>query len=108
MNIKLEIILFIFIGVIILIDIVWIIKTEKRLKRFFAGKKAKNLEENINILEENISNLKYKEEKVKKELIEINKKMKKSIRGLETIRFNPFSDQGSNQSVVIRVLQLEW
>jgi len=101
MNIKLEIIFFIFIGIIILINVAWIIKTEKRLKRFFAGKKAKNLEENIIILENDISKLKLTEEKIEKELIKINKKLKKSIRGLEIIRFNPFSDQGSNQSFAI-------
>lgn len=101
MNIKLETILFIFFGVITLINIVWIIKTEKRLKRFFSGKKAKDLEESIDTLEENISRLKSAKENMEKEITEINKKLKKSIRGLETIRFNPFPDQGSNQSFAV-------
>jgi hypothetical protein len=78
-----------------------IIRTEKRLKRFFAGKKAKDLENNILILEDNISKLKSAKESIEKELLEINKKLKKSIRGLETIRFNPFHDQGSNQSFAV-------
>ena len=34
----------------------------------------------------------------------ISNKTKQSIRGLETIRFNPFSDQGSNQSFAIAML----
>jgi len=101
MNIKPEIIFLIFIGVIILIGVVWTIRTEKRLKRFFAGKKGKDLEESIIILEEDISKLKSAKEKTEKEIIEINKKLKKSIRGLETIRFNPFPDQGSNQSFAV-------
>ena len=101
MNIKPEIIFLIFIGVIILISVVWTIRTEKRLKRFFAGKKGKDLEESIIILEEDISKLKSAKEKTEKEIIEINKKLKKSIRGLETIRFNPFPDQGSNQSFAV-------
>ena len=37
----------------------------------------------------------------------INQKLRKSIRGLETIRFNPFSDQGSNQSFAIGMLNEE-
>ena len=101
MNIKPEIIFLIFIGVIILISVVWTIRTEKRLKRFFAEKKGKDLEESIIILEEDISKLKSAKEKTEKEIIEINKKLKKSIRGLETIRFNPFPDQGSNQSFAV-------
>ena len=59
------------------------------------------MEESIIILEEDISKLKSAKEKTEKEIIEINKKLKKSIRGLETIRFNPFPDQGSNQSFAV-------
>ena len=33
--------------------------------------------------------------------------MKKSVRGLETIRFNPFPDQGSNQSFAVGMLNEE-
>ncbi|MFA5936672.1 MAG: DUF4446 family protein [Candidatus Paceibacterota bacterium] len=104
MNIKLETIFFIFIGFAILISAFWSIRTEKRLKRFFAGKKGKDLEENIMVLEENILKLKSAKEKIEKELEEVNGKLKKSIRGLETIRYNPFPDQGSNQSFAVGML----
>ena len=107
MNTKLEIV---FIGIVIffiLLSAFWMIRTEKRLKKFFAGKKAKDLEENILVLEENISKLKSAKEKIERELVEINKKLKKSVRGLETIRFNPFPDQGSNQSFAVGMLDEE-
>lgn len=101
MNIKPEIIFLVFVGVIILIGIIWAIKTEKRLKRFFSGKKGKDLEESILTLEENILKLKSAKENIEEELEVVNKKLKKSIRGLETIRYNPFPDQGSNQSFAV-------
>ncbi|MEK7088793.1 MAG: DUF4446 family protein [Patescibacteria group bacterium] len=104
MNIKLEAIFFIFIAITILISVIWAIRTEKRLKKFFAGKKAKDLEENILVLEDNIAKLKSAKEKIEKELMEINKKLRKSVRGLETIRFNPFPDQGSNQSFAVGMI----
>jgi len=107
MNTKLESAFFILLGVITLIEIVWIITTEKRLKRFFLGKKAKDLEETILILENDIVKLKKSKETTEKELLEINAKLKKSIRGVETIRFNPFPDQGSNQSFAIGLLNEE-
>jgi len=107
MNTKLESAFFILLGVIALIEIIWIITTEKRLKRFFLGKKAKDLEETISILENDIVKLKKSKETTEKELIEINIKLKKSIRGVETIRFNPFPDQGSNQSFAIGLLNEE-
>lgn len=104
MNIKLEIAFFVLAGIAILAGIFWVIKTEKRLKRFFVGKKAKDLEDTIATLEDDITKLKSAKEKTEKEIAEINQKLKKSIRGLETIRFNPFPDQGSNQSFAIGML----
>ena len=104
MNTKLEIAFFVVTGIAILLGAIWVIKTEKRLKRFFLGKKAKDLEETIAILENDIVILKKSKEATEKELIEVGKKLRKSIRGLETIRFNPFPDQGSNQSFAIGML----
>lgn len=110
MNSKLEIVFFILFGVsffFIILGAVWVVVTEKRLKRFFLGKKAKDLEDTIVILESEISKLNKAKENIEKEISIINTKLKKSIRGLETIRFNPFPDQGSNQSFAIGMLNEE-
>jgi len=101
MNIKLEIAFFVFVSIAIIANFFWIIKTENRLKRFFIGKKAKDLEDTLITLEDNISRLIRSKEKMEADLVVINQKLKKSIRGLETIRFNPFPDQGGNQSFAI-------
>lgn len=111
MNIKLDNIFllafFVFVGVAILVGAIWIFATEKRLKRFFLGKKAKDLEDTIITMENEISELKKAKESMQKEITTMHQKLKKSIRGLETIRFNPFPDQGSNQSFVISMLNEE-
>jgi hypothetical protein len=107
MNTKLQIAFFIFISIFILLGIVWVIVTEKRLKRFFLGKKAKDLEDTIISLENNINELNKTKDTIQKDIAIINTKLKKSIRGLETIRFNPFPDQGSNQSFAIGMLNEE-
>ncbi len=104
MNTKLEMAFFIVTAIVILIGAFWVISTEKRLKKFFLGKKAKDLEDTIVSLEDSIVKLKSAKEKAEIEIVEINKKLKKSIRGVETIRFNPFPDQGSNQSFAIGML----
>lgn len=107
MNIKLEIAFFVFVGIAILIGVVWVVITEKRLGRFFLGKKARDLEDTIVALENDIGKLKKAKENFEKEIEVINSKLKKSVRGLETIRFNPFPDQGSNQSFAIGMLNEE-
>lgn len=107
MNIKLEMILIGFLLLYAVLSIFWILTTEKRLKRFFMGKKAKDLEDTIEILEDQIKKLNENKMRTSEELININSKLRKSIRGLETVRFNPFSDQGSNQSFAISFLNEE-
>jgi hypothetical protein len=107
MNTRLEIILFIVAGLLLLLDIFWIIKTERRLQKFFLGKKAKDLEDTISDLEKDIAILKKAKANTEMELKEVNAKLRKSVRGLETIRFNPFPDQGSNQSFAIGMLNEE-
>lgn len=68
------------------------------------GKKAKDLEDTIVILEKEIAKLHSARVAAEQELSVINQKLAKSIRGLEVIRFNPFPDQGSNQSFAIGML----
>src|ERR1700749_442256 len=107
MDTKLLIAFFIFIALALLVGAIWIFITEKRLKRFFLGKKAKDLEDTLIALQTEIAKLIKSKENTEKELSIINTKLKKSVRGLETIRFNPFSDQGSNQSFAIGILNEE-
>ena len=111
MNIKLDNIFFlVFFALILagfLIVTFWIVKTEKRLRRFFVGKKAKDLEDTIITLENEIAKLNKVVENIQKNIVIINTKLKKSIRGLEVKRFNPFPDQGSNQSFTIGMLNEE-
>ena len=99
-----EIIFFIMAGIALGGIIIWIIYTEQRLKKFFTGKNAKDLEDTITNMGNSILNLKLTQENTAKEIVIINKKLKKSIQGLEVIRFNPFPDQGSNQSFTIGML----
>jgi hypothetical protein len=107
MNIKLELAFSVLALVAILAGAFWMIVTERRLKRFFLGKKAKDLEETILGLEANIKKLEGGAAKMQAEVALLSAKTKKSIRGLETIRFNPFPDQGGNQSFAIGMLNEE-
>ncbi len=111
MNIQLDnivfLIFFVLGGIAIVVGAIWIIATEKRLKRFFLGKKAQDLEGTISLLEDNIIKLNKAKENMEKDILLLNSKVKKSIRGVETVRFNPFPDQGSNQSFAVGMLNEE-
>lgn len=111
MNIKLDNILFLAFFILVIVALLanafWVFTTEKRLKRFFVGKKAKDLEDTIITLQDQLQELQSAKDRTDKEIAIINQKLRKSVRGLETIRFNPFADQGSNQSFAVGMLNEE-
>ena len=100
-------ILFYIISAVVIIILVWILIIEIRLKRIFAGTKARNLEEMITLVGKKIGQLEESQSKIDKHLIEIDSRLNKSIRNIETIRFNPFVDAGSNQSFAIAFMNDE-
>jgi hypothetical protein len=89
---------------IIVILLVWVMSTERRLKKFFVGKKAENLEELMTDIFKQVENLKKTQLEINSHLITVDNRLDKSIRSVETIRFNPFLDAGSNQSFAISFL----
>ena len=64
MDIKLQVVFFVFIGIATVVGVIWAFITEKRLKRFFLGKKAKDLEDTLITLENNIAELNKSKEKM--------------------------------------------
>lgn len=98
-----SILLYILAGAIIIL-LIWIGLLEHRLKKFFAGTKAKNLEEVMTTLGSQVSELRDLQSKINTHLITIDSRLDTSIRKIETIRFNPFLDAGGNQSFAIALL----
>ena len=92
---------------VIVILLIWIGLTEYRFKKFFAGTKARNLEEVMIELGSQMKELKNTQEAINNHLVKVDSRLDKSIRSVETIRFNPFLDAGSNQSFAISFLNDE-
>ena len=92
---------------IIIVLLCWIGITEYRFRKFFAGTKARNLEEVMIKLGEQMRDLKNTQDKINNHLVTVDKRLDKSIRSVETIRFNPFLDAGSNQSFAISFINDE-
>ncbi len=101
-----SILIYILSGVIIIL-LVWIGLLEHRLKKFFAGTKAKNLEEVMLTLGKQVGELHNTQKVINEHLVTVDNRLNKSIRNIETIRFNPFLDAGSNQSFAISLLNDE-
>ncbi|MEY2671766.1 MAG: hypothetical protein RL687_183 [Candidatus Parcubacteria bacterium] len=94
-------------GFFIAILLGWITYLHIRMKRLFMGTKAKDLEEVMYTLGKHTENLEITQKEINRHLEHLDNKMKKTIRGVETIRFNPFPDHGSNQSFAISFINDE-
>ncbi len=85
---------------IIVIMVGWIVRLEIKIKRLLLGKDAKSLEDSIIENKTNIEKLNEFEKNSKEYFLSIEKRLRKSIQAVETIRFNPFkgTGDGGNQS----------
>jgi len=88
----------------VLLLAVWIWTIEWRLKKFFRGKKAKDLEDVLISLSDELKKLTLSKEEIEGYLETVERRLRKSIQNINTIRFNPFEDAGSNQSFAIAFL----
>lgn len=95
------------IAALVAIILVWMLSIERRLRKFFAGKDARSLESLMTDICEKMENLKNTQEEINKHLLVVDKRLDKSIRKVETVRFNPFVDAGSNQSFAISLINDE-
>ncbi len=81
--------------------IAWMITLELRLKRLLAGKSGATLEDTILALLKNAEDVRKRLILSESQMNDLNARVKKSINGVELIRFNPFKDAGSNQSFAV-------
>jgi hypothetical protein len=94
-------------AVVLVAILVWIFTIEHRIKKFFAGTKAKNLEDVMVQISNQMGDLKNTQKEINMHLVTVDDRLGKSIRRVESIRFNPFEDAGSNQSFAVSFINDE-
>lgn len=99
LSINTEILLYIIIGVF-LVFLLWNVRFEIKLRRFLSGKDSRSLEDTIVHIREGHDELHLFRKEVEQYLESVEKRLTRSIQGVETIRFNPFKGigAGGNQS----------
>jgi hypothetical protein len=99
MDIKFLLYAFVILAIIL---IAWIIRLEIRMKTLLAGKNAKSLEDTILGIKTGVEELRLSQKNSDLRHADTDKRLRKSISRVETIRFNPFKGTGSggNQSFV--------
>ncbi|MCX6713080.1 MAG: DUF4446 family protein [Candidatus Vogelbacteria bacterium] len=76
-------------------------RLNSRLKKVLLGKTGSDLEESINTLMKGMENLDGRATEIENYIIKMEERLKQSIQHVRVVRFNPFPDQGGNQSFAI-------
>lgn len=97
----------IFLGALFLVLFVWLYRIEQRLKIFWKGSKALSLEDLLHELTERLKKVEDNGKRLETNITTTNNRVKKSIRNIATVRFNPFPDAGSNQSFATALINDE-
>lgn len=86
------------ISIVILIG--WIVRLEIKIRRLLLGKNARSLEDSIAEGHKNLEKLNEFQKEAIAHFVNVEKRLKRSIQAVETIRFNPFkgTGEGGNQS----------
>lgn len=93
-------------AIIVLVLSAWVFVLERRMKKLLAGKDAQSLESVIGALGADIRALEKFQSDTETYLADAEKRIKRSIQGVETVRFNAFkgNGEGGNQSFAIALL----
>jgi len=97
--IDLEILTYALLGAIVVL-LIWIIRIEIKFRRILRGKRAVNLEDSIVGLDKDIKKAIKNQLEMEEYLKTAEKRIRQSVQGVHTIRFNPFKGTGvgGNQS----------
>lgn len=94
-------------GALIIVLLIWLWRIESRLKKVLKGKNAASLEDTINEFGKSIEDLKIHAKNTATTCMKLDERIRQGIKGVSTVRFNPFGDQGGNQSFATALLDEE-
>jgi len=76
----------------------WLWRLERRLTRLFTGRGHQNLEELVTNFGRELTELDRARQEIEHFLVAADQRLSSSVRHVRTLRYNPFPDQGGNQS----------
>ncbi|MCW9054671.1 MAG: DUF4446 family protein [Candidatus Pacebacteria bacterium] len=87
-------------GTLLVFLLVWNIRLEIKVRRLLMGKDARSLEDTIKNIRDGHSRLSLFQNEVEQYLQSVEVRLRRSVQGVGTIRFNPFKGVGTggNQS----------
>lgn len=99
-TIDITIIILIVLIIAVIVLIAFVVRLNSKLKKFLIGTSSNNLDESIISVNNSVKDFENFRTELEKYLVTVEKRLKKSVQGVHTVRFNPFKGTGSggNQS----------
>jgi len=99
-DLKLDLNIVIILSLIVIVGLLTaeIFRLNSRFHKMLLGKNGIDLESTIEILTKGMENLDSRSGDMENYIVKMDNRLRQSIQKIQTIRFNPFKDQGGNQS----------
>lgn len=93
-------------GALVIILAAWVIRLELKMRRFTVGKSGHSLEASFVQLQKEYDASLHFRAQMEQYLLSVEKRLRRTVQGNETVRFNPFQGDGSggNQSFATAML----
>jgi len=82
-------------ALLVVILAIWVIRLEIKIRKLLATKNTARLDETIDTLATNLREVNEFQQSASNHLHDLERRMQRTIRGVDTVRFNPFSGDGS-------------
>jgi len=91
---------FLVLAIIMIVLIIWVISMHSKLKKFLIGVDAANIAESLTNIGSGLKDLQTFQLEMETYLTSVEKRLRKSVQSVYTVRFNPFhgTGGGGNQS----------
>jgi hypothetical protein len=91
----------------VLVLAIFVFRANTRVSQLLQGKDSKSMEDTFKYLIEEAKRMNDNQVIIEKTLHNLNARIRKSLTGFKTIRFNPFPESGGNQSFAIALINEE-
>ena len=89
---------------ILIWNLVWLVRLDRRFKKIFRNEHINGLEEVLQSLGGEMENFKSSLTTIETHVESLESRAERSIKHVGVVRFNPFRDAGSDQSFVVALL----
>lgn len=84
-----------FLIVLVIALALWILRIERKMRILLATKNADRIDDTLDAMQKTLERLETSREDTDERMADMERRLRGTVRGIETVRFNPFEGDGS-------------